>query len=309
MRGGRLPGAVCSRVSRVCCRVRAHDRASTPAQPSGGSPPPPPAPRHPPQWRSSSSFRGMDISSSTVQGLQAVPHAPLSSAVHMPSLRATPHAAGSGRPGGSCRAAWRALPAPAPVDVAADAEQLGAGVVLAPKARKPLGAAPQDGGRHRHGLHVGHRGGAAVQAHARRERRLQARLALRSRGARTRAQGGGRGGHQGMPGRGGGLDWKPPKKCTTGPRAPGHPKAQATQAPPTHTPGPRAPGRPPACPPEIRSGPSPRRRCRRRHHSAPAGRARRTSASPRLAPAPAPPRQASHPPAAAALPCGQLWAG
>eukprot|EP00227_Mantoniella_beaufortii_P011202 CAMPEP_0197590548 /NCGR_PEP_ID=MMETSP1326-20131121/11475_1 /TAXON_ID=1155430 /ORGANISM="Genus nov. species nov., Strain RCC2288" /LENGTH=441 /DNA_ID=CAMNT_0043155651 /DNA_START=195 /DNA_END=1517 /DNA_ORIENTATION=- len=64
------------------------------------------------------------------------------------------------------------------VDVPADAEQLGAGVVLAPERREPLRAAAQNRGRHRHGLDVGDRGGAPVQPHAGGERRLQARLAL-----------------------------------------------------------------------------------------------------------------------------------
>ena len=46
--------------------------------------------------------------------------------------------------------------------------------------RSPLGAPPQDGGRHGHRLHVGHRRWATIQAHIRRERRFQARLALQS---------------------------------------------------------------------------------------------------------------------------------
>ncbi len=51
-------------------------------------------------------------------------------------------------------------------------------IVLAAKGGEPLGAAPQDGGRDRHGLHIGHGGGAAVEAHIGREGRLEARLAL-----------------------------------------------------------------------------------------------------------------------------------
>ena len=76
-----------------------------------------------------------------------------------------------GRPQGRAHRARR-------VDVAADVEELGAVVVLAAEGGEPLGAAPQDGGAHRHRLHVGHRRRAAVQAHVGGERRLQPRLAL-----------------------------------------------------------------------------------------------------------------------------------
>ena len=62
------------------------------------------------------------------------------------------------------------------VDVAADAEELGAAVVLATEASEPASTAAQDGGRHRNRLDVGHSGGAAVQADVRRERRLETRL-------------------------------------------------------------------------------------------------------------------------------------
>mmetsp|Transcript_19209 Transcript_19209/g.34218 ORF Transcript_19209/g.34218 Transcript_19209/m.34218 type:complete len:476 (-) Transcript_19209:63-1490(-) len=64
------------------------------------------------------------------------------------------------------------------VHVPADAEELGARVVGAPKGGEPIGAAAQDGGRHRHRLHVGHGGGAAVEADARGKRRLQPRFPL-----------------------------------------------------------------------------------------------------------------------------------
>ncbi len=65
-----------------------------------------------------------------------------------------------------------------PLDVAGDAEQLGAGVVGAAEAGEPVRAAAQDGRDHRDGFHVVDRGRAAVEARAGREWRLQARLAL-----------------------------------------------------------------------------------------------------------------------------------
>ena len=64
------------------------------------------------------------------------------------------------------------------VHVAGDAEQLGAGVLRPAERREPGGAAPQDGRRDRDRLDVVDRGRAAVEADRRRERRLQARLAL-----------------------------------------------------------------------------------------------------------------------------------
>ena len=64
------------------------------------------------------------------------------------------------------------------VDVARDAEQLGAGVVLAAEAGEPGAAAAQDGAGDRDRLDVVHRRRAAVEAHIGRERRLQPRHAL-----------------------------------------------------------------------------------------------------------------------------------
>ena len=60
----------------------------------------------------------------------------------------------------------------------ADLEQLGPVVLLAPEAGEPRGAAPQDRGHDRDGLHIVHRRRAAIEARTRRERRLEARLAL-----------------------------------------------------------------------------------------------------------------------------------
>ena len=62
--------------------------------------------------------------------------------------------------------------------VAGDAIELGAGVVGAADAGEPGRAAPQDVGHLRDGLDVVHGRRAAVEAHVRRERRLQPRLAL-----------------------------------------------------------------------------------------------------------------------------------
>mmetsp|Transcript_29325 Transcript_29325/g.50220 ORF Transcript_29325/g.50220 Transcript_29325/m.50220 type:complete len:387 (+) Transcript_29325:480-1640(+) len=63
------------------------------------------------------------------------------------------------------------------VDVARDAEELGASVVLPAEASEPLGTAPKDGRRHRDGLDVRYRRGAAVQSSVGGEGRLQPRLA------------------------------------------------------------------------------------------------------------------------------------
>jgi hypothetical protein len=65
-----------------------------------------------------------------------------------------------------------------PLDVAADAHQLGARVVGPAEAREPLGAAANDVRHHRDRLDIVDRGRAAVEPRARRERRLQPRLAL-----------------------------------------------------------------------------------------------------------------------------------
>jgi hypothetical protein len=65
-----------------------------------------------------------------------------------------------------------------PVHVAGDAEELGAGVVGAADAREPGRAAAQNGRRDRDRLDVVHRGRAAIETGARRERRLQPRHAL-----------------------------------------------------------------------------------------------------------------------------------
>ena len=64
------------------------------------------------------------------------------------------------------------------VDVAGDAEELGARVVGRAEARKPRGAAAQDGRRHRDRLDVVDRRRRAVETHARRKRRLHPRHAL-----------------------------------------------------------------------------------------------------------------------------------
>ena len=64
------------------------------------------------------------------------------------------------------------------LDMAGDAEQLGAGVVRPADAGEPGGAAPHDVGHHRDALDVVDRGRAAIEAHVGRERRLQPRLAL-----------------------------------------------------------------------------------------------------------------------------------
>src|SRR3546814_8432023 len=64
------------------------------------------------------------------------------------------------------------------VHMAADLEQLGALVVLAPEAREPRRAAPQDRRDDRDALDIVDRRRAAIEARARRKWRLQARLAL-----------------------------------------------------------------------------------------------------------------------------------
>ena len=63
------------------------------------------------------------------------------------------------------------------VDVAGDAEELGAGVALASKRVEPRGAAAADGRRHSDGLDVGDGRGTAEEADGGREGRLQSRLA------------------------------------------------------------------------------------------------------------------------------------
>mmetsp|Transcript_21192 Transcript_21192/g.62619 ORF Transcript_21192/g.62619 Transcript_21192/m.62619 type:complete len:254 (-) Transcript_21192:701-1462(-) len=62
------------------------------------------------------------------------------------------------------------------VHVARDAEELGARIVFAPKTGEPVTAPSHDGRRHRHRLHVGDGGRAAVEPCVGRERGLQARL-------------------------------------------------------------------------------------------------------------------------------------
>src|SRR5262245_51531050 len=64
------------------------------------------------------------------------------------------------------------------VDVAGDAEKLGAGVVGPAEAREPRGAAAQDGRRHRDRFDVVHRRGATVKTGTGRERWLESRHAL-----------------------------------------------------------------------------------------------------------------------------------
>lgn len=63
------------------------------------------------------------------------------------------------------------------VDVAADAEQLGAVVVLAAEAGEPLRAPPQDCGGNSYCFDVCHGGGASPEAHIGWERRLETGLA------------------------------------------------------------------------------------------------------------------------------------
>merc|ERR1711959_691903 len=63
------------------------------------------------------------------------------------------------------------------VHVARNAKKLGARVVLAAHPGKPVRTATQNGRRHGHRLHVGHRRWAAVQTCVGGERRLQTRLA------------------------------------------------------------------------------------------------------------------------------------
>src|SRR5690606_37378126 len=62
--------------------------------------------------------------------------------------------------------------------MAADLEQLGTLVVLAPEAREPCPAAPQYGRHHRDRFHIVDRGRAAIETRARGEWRLEPRLAL-----------------------------------------------------------------------------------------------------------------------------------
>ena len=76
------------------------------------------------------------------------------------------------------RDAHRLLDIAGLVHVAGDAEDLGAGVVRPADAGEPGGAAAQDGRRDRDGLDIVDRGRAAIEPDRRRERRLQARLAL-----------------------------------------------------------------------------------------------------------------------------------
>src|SRR5262245_36341078 len=62
--------------------------------------------------------------------------------------------------------------------MAADLEQLGAGIILAAEALEPLRTAAEDGRDNRDALNIVDRGRAAIEAGAGRERRLQARQAL-----------------------------------------------------------------------------------------------------------------------------------
>lgn len=64
------------------------------------------------------------------------------------------------------------------VDMPADAEELGAMVVLTPKTGKPLRSSPQDGWRDSDGLHIGHSGGAAPEPNIGREWGLEPGLPL-----------------------------------------------------------------------------------------------------------------------------------
>src|SRR5229473_1385717 len=74
--------------------------------------------------------------------------------------------------------AHRLLDIAGALDMAGEAEDLGALVLRPADAREPGGAAPQDGRRHGDGLDIVHRRWAAIEPDRRRERRLQARLAL-----------------------------------------------------------------------------------------------------------------------------------
>ena len=62
--------------------------------------------------------------------------------------------------------------------MAADLEQLGSGIALAPEAAEPAGTPPQDGRDHRDAFHIVHRGRAAVKPSTCRKRWLEARLAF-----------------------------------------------------------------------------------------------------------------------------------
>ena len=64
------------------------------------------------------------------------------------------------------------------LDVSGDGEELGAAVVLVPEGVEPGGTPPEDGGRHRDGLHIRDRGGTPEETHTGGERRLEAGLAL-----------------------------------------------------------------------------------------------------------------------------------
>lgn len=68
-----------------------------------------------------------------------------------------------------------------PVDVTADAEQLGAAVVLAAKAGKPLRSSAQDGWTDCHSLYISDSGGTTIQTNTCREGGLEAGLALQQK--------------------------------------------------------------------------------------------------------------------------------
>ena len=64
------------------------------------------------------------------------------------------------------------------VHMARNLEQLGSSIILTAKALEPIRATAQDRWRDGNGFHIVDRGWATIKARARRERRLQARLAL-----------------------------------------------------------------------------------------------------------------------------------
>lgn len=78
--------------------------------------------------------------------------------------------------------------------MARDVEELGAGVPLSAEAQEPRAAATTDGGRNRHGLHIGNRRGAAKHSfEAEDERQAQIsndppRVCVKKRGTHRRQQ-------------------------------------------------------------------------------------------------------------------------
>ena len=96
---------------------------------------------------------------------------------HRLELAPAAHAAGELEQRGEGRAELELVIA-GPRDVARHREDLGAAVVRPAQVREPLAAVADDPGHRGEGLGVVDRRGLAVEAEARRERRLEARLAL-----------------------------------------------------------------------------------------------------------------------------------